>query len=347
MKSHILWLFCLLLLMQRANAQSQRLVLMEEFTGENCPPCGTYNPAFNALLDSHAGKIVSIKYQVDIPFGSPPLFSYNKPEVNAASDYYSIVGAPTGQMDGNTWSGGVSSFTAAQIDSRFAVPSPFSVQVSHEFSSVHDMIHTRTVIRATEALSGLTQLRAKIAVTEKEINGPATFNGETHWQHVMRKLLPGFGGIALPADWAVGDSVVLDEAWTIAQPPSPSAGALPNWMQLEVVSFVQNDETKEVLQTGFSPALVTTAVLDLGEKAEPLAIFPNPTDGQIQFVLPEKMDGKTDWQITDALGKQVASGKFTNGKAAQTLDVHALPSGVYWLTLHSTKTVFKGNFVKN
>ena len=85
MKSHILWLFCLLLLMQRANAQSQRLVLMEEFTGENCPPCGTYNPAFNALLDSHAGKIVSIKYQVDIPFGSPPLFSYNKPEVNAAS----------------------------------------------------------------------------------------------------------------------------------------------------------------------------------------------------------------------------------------------------------------------
>ena len=329
-----------------AQSQTQRLVLFEEFTGENCPPCASSNPALNVLLDANAAKIVSIKYQVDIPFGSPPLFSYNKPEVNAASDYYGITGAPTGYMDGNAWSGGVSSFTATHINNRYALPAPFSVSVSHVFSGANAMMHTHTVIRATEAVVGLTQLRAKIVVTEKEINGPATFNGEKRWQHVMRKLLPDFGGVALPANWAVGDSVVLDEEWMIAQPPSPSAGKLPDWRQLEVVSFVQNEATKEVLQTGFSPAQTVSGILEQAEILGFLSISPNPASDEIQFSMPEN-SGAARWEIHSIDGETIQHGVFSGTYNLEKINVGQFLAGVYLLKAGNDAGIQVGKFVKN
>ncbi len=326
-------------------SQSQRLVLMEEFTGENCPPCGWNNPAFNQLLDSHAGKIVSIKYQTDIPFGSPPLFSYNKPEVNAASSYYDISSAPTGYMDGNVWSGGVSDFTNTHINDRYAVPSPFEIKTTHTFSAAKDEIHTHTVIRASENLNGMNQLKAKIAVTEKEINAPATLNGETNWKHVMRKLLPAFGGIALPADWAVGDSVVIEESWVIAQPPSPSAGKLPDWMQLEVVAFVQNEATKEVMQAGFSPSLVTTGATNV-LLDEPLVVFPSPATDEIQVLMPGFW-GTTFWEIFSADGKTVLKGTFSGAFNLEKINVGRLPSGIYLLNVRGSAGVRVEKFIKN
>ncbi|MBL7805191.1 MAG: hypothetical protein JNL02_15735, partial [Saprospiraceae bacterium] len=236
-----------------SQGQSQRLMLFEEFTGENCPPCAIYNPGLNQLLDANAQKIVSIKYQTNIPFGTPRLYDYNPSDVDNASIYYSNASAPYGHMDGNTWSGPVFSFNQAILDARYTVPSPFAISVSHTFSPVYDTIFTRTAIVATQAISGMLQLRAKIAVTEKDITGFTSYNGENHFQNVMRKLLPEATGTPLPANWAVGDSVVIEAQWEIY-----GGDPTPDWAQLQVLAFVQNETNKDVMQTGFSPAFITT-----------------------------------------------------------------------------------------
>ena len=46
------------------SAQTPRLSLFEEFTGENCPPCAATNPALNALLaqPTNTTKVVAIKW---------------------------------------------------------------------------------------------------------------------------------------------------------------------------------------------------------------------------------------------------------------------------------------------
>lgn len=80
-----------------SQGQSQRLMLFEEFTGENCPPCAIYNPGLNQLLDANAQKIVSIKYQTNIPFGTPKLYDYNPSDVDDASIYYSLYPPLYGQ----------------------------------------------------------------------------------------------------------------------------------------------------------------------------------------------------------------------------------------------------------
>src|SRR4051812_5283975 len=50
-------------------AQTPRMSLFEEFTGETCPPCAATNPGLNALLLSPVNekKIIAIKWQVPIP----------------------------------------------------------------------------------------------------------------------------------------------------------------------------------------------------------------------------------------------------------------------------------------
>lgn len=64
-----LYLYCAILLTGWTFAQTPRLVLYEEFTGENCPPCASINPALNALLalPTNTPKVQSIKWQVPIP----------------------------------------------------------------------------------------------------------------------------------------------------------------------------------------------------------------------------------------------------------------------------------------
>jgi hypothetical protein len=48
------------------NAQV-RMSLFEEFTGENCAPCASTNPALNVTLANNSTKVIAIKWQVPIP----------------------------------------------------------------------------------------------------------------------------------------------------------------------------------------------------------------------------------------------------------------------------------------
>ncbi|HPA31540.1 MAG TPA: hypothetical protein PLV14_08075, partial [Bacteroidia bacterium] len=69
-------LFAAMCITATVSAQTQRLVLFEEFTGETCPPCAQINPTLNEMLNDEADKIVSIKYQNNIPSAGPRFWPY-------------------------------------------------------------------------------------------------------------------------------------------------------------------------------------------------------------------------------------------------------------------------------
>ena len=66
MKKNIL-LTTLMIAGMTAFAQTPRLSLCEEFTGENCGPCAGTNPGLQTILNANAAKIIAIKWQVAIP----------------------------------------------------------------------------------------------------------------------------------------------------------------------------------------------------------------------------------------------------------------------------------------
>ena len=236
-----------LLISQLSQAQSPRMVLVEEFTGETCGPCASQNPAFNAILNASSSAI-SLKYQNNIPSTGPNFYTYNTTDVGNRTSFYANNYSPHVFMDGNVWDDVAGYFTSTILNNRAAVTSPFTITVTHSFSPDHTIIYTHSVIRATQAYTG-TNLKARVAVKEHEIFGYTSPNGESHYEGVMRKMLPDGNGTALPSTWNVGDSVVLDLQWTIVDNPNVF---IPYWPQLEAVAFVQEDATKEVLQAGAS-----------------------------------------------------------------------------------------------
>lgn len=106
--------FMMLVLGLSLSAQSPRVSLYEEFTGETCPPCAATNPGLNTLLLSatNANRIVAIKWQVPIPSAPTKtwsLYQTDKTEIDwrwksAASGNYGYVpainSAPSSKIDG-------------------------------------------------------------------------------------------------------------------------------------------------------------------------------------------------------------------------------------------------------
>jgi hypothetical protein len=235
-------------------SQSQRLQLFEEFTGENCGPCAATNPGLNTLLNANEDKIVSIKYMVDIPSGAT-LYNQTAAETGPRRSYYSINSAPFGTHDGGT-PAHAGALTQAMINTEHSVTSPFDIHVRHWLNVARDTVFVQTVIKATQAISNA-NLVAHNVIIERDIYftvAPGN-NGEKHFEGPMRKMLPGVNGTALTTNWAVGDSVVMNLSWRIAS-------YVYDKNQIAVVSFVQDNATKNVKQAGYSEPLFNLNITD-------------------------------------------------------------------------------------
>jgi hypothetical protein len=234
--------------------QSQRLVLCEEFTQASCPPCAAQNPAYNTLLNNNPTKVISIKHQTSWP-GVDPMNAQNPTDVQTRVTYYAVNGVPTGLFDGvehagANYLGAPANATQAMIDNEYAVPSPFTIAVNKTISSGNDTIYASVLITCTQAVSGT--LMARIAVVERDINfttAPGT-NGETHFESVLKKMLPSASGTALPTSWTVGQTQTINVSWRLTN--------VYNLNELSVVAYIQDDVDKSVKQAGFAaPSTVT------------------------------------------------------------------------------------------
>ncbi len=237
-----------------ANAQ-QRLVLYEEFSGENCGPCAATNPGLWTLLTAGTNptKVMLIKYQTPIP-SAGPLYYQNTTDVSARQTYYSVPFAPYARLDGDVSPGATSSanaghpgfLTQAHLDAATAIASPFNITVTNTVSGT--TLNTTVNISAVSAYSGTSvKLRAALVETMIYATPPGT-NGETDFHHVVRKMYPGPDGTAISNTWTAGQTASVPLSVTI-----PSYVDRTN--ELFVVVWIQNDADKKVAQTAKSSNL--------------------------------------------------------------------------------------------
>ncbi len=243
MKKLITLIFCACAMNFVVQAQTTRMILVEEFTNASCGPCAAYNPGFNAILNANPNNVVAVKYQVNWP-GPDPMNAHNPTEVANMVSYYNVTGVPRAILDGNVWSGNAGSFTQTLINNRAPVPSPFSMTLDHVFNPTYSAITVSGTITATQAHTTPTNLR--VAVIERHIYfcTPAGSNGETHFQGVMKKMLPNSSGTTLPSSWTAGQTESFSFTWNLAN--------VYDKTQLAVVAWVYNPSTKEVHQADYS-----------------------------------------------------------------------------------------------
>jgi hypothetical protein len=245
-----------------------RLALYEEFTGENCGPCASTNPGFDALTQTPANKakMQVIKYQVPIPSAGTILYPQAKVYADARSTYYTIKSAPSGVLDGAVPSTGShpGSFTQAQIDAGAAVATPFEMTVTAGWDATFTNINAKITVKVVSAYAGSGPVFLRTAVIESLsfCTAPGS-NDETEFTNVVRTMYPDATGTGVAATWAAGTTQTYN--FTIPAPAFVNRSGVPY-----VAVWIQADGDKKIAQSAMSAPLPKMAI-DLAQECPPEA----------------------------------------------------------------------------
>jgi len=246
MKRITLGMFLVLLLGSSGFGQSQRLVLLEEFTSATCGPCVAANSKIHGWLTQYPTTFTAIFYHMNWPTpGNDPMYLANTIDNNARRTYYGVNSVPWSVVDGNVYANSGNSLQWSVISNRATVASPFEISLQHEISAAQDEIFLTMVAKATQPISG--NLVAHNVVIEEyvQFSSPPGSNGEKNFDHVMKKMLPTKDGTSLGA-FEAGDYVIIETSWPFEQ------SQVYDVDELMAVGFIQNNTTKEVHQAANS-----------------------------------------------------------------------------------------------
>lgn len=231
--------FCVVLLF----SQSQRLVLLEEFTNDDCTPCAQVNPSIESLLNAYPNEITSIWYHTDWP-GTDPMNLHNPSDVAARVSLYmspSNMYVPYSVLDGNYYNGSASGWNINTVNARYAIPSPFELHLHYMIPSTNDSIYLTMLAKCTQNVSGPMVAQNEVIETNIHFNSPPGTNGEKDFKNVMDKMLPSHDGTTLPSSFVVGDYSIIETSWKFQN--------VYDVTKVLAVGFIQNTSTKEIHQT--------------------------------------------------------------------------------------------------
>ncbi len=216
----------------------QRTVLYEEFTSSTCGPCATFNTNYfnTTFLNNNAGKYALVKYQMNWPGNGDP---YYTAEGGQRRQYYGVNGVPTLFIDGDEGTHFNANDLQADLDEKYAIPAVVSLQAYYEITNNNDV---KVKVVGTPYVSGNFTLH--IAVVEKETTGNASSNGETEFHNVMMKMVPDANGTAV----SCSDGTQFVER----KQASLTGTNIEEMNDLEVVVFMQDDNTKAILQAAIA-----------------------------------------------------------------------------------------------
>jgi hypothetical protein len=243
-------------------AQTQRTVLVEEFTQASCAPCAAQNPAFNVLLGQNADNLVAIKYQTSWP-GVDPMNAQNPDEVQNRVDYYGISGVPSAVLDGvniptgSSYEGAPANVTAGMLDGLKADSSAISMELTHELSSDLSTVNvslTITNMGTEDFMAASNMIRVYMLEDNIQFATAPGSNGEMEFFQVFRKAITPVQGMAFPGNLAPGADTVL--TWSADVP-----GYIYDMRTVSIVAFVQDDANSYVHQAaGTTPQTLTDYV---------------------------------------------------------------------------------------
>lgn len=223
----------------------ERLVLYEEFTGENCGPCAANNPGLMQKVNNNDDVLI-IKYQSPIPSGGP-IYQQNTVDIQARMSYYSVPFAPYGRIDGEIvgsgqHAGNVSLTTPQMLVDAANVPAPVDIEIVN----YNRVIGSSTVnfdVKVTSTVAqSFSNAVVHVALLENLFfDTPPGTNGETEFYNVVRKMYPNASGQAMQSSFTANES----QTFTItAELPS---FVDPNSTDIRFVAFAQTNDDKKVL----------------------------------------------------------------------------------------------------
>jgi hypothetical protein len=308
-------MIALLAFMPTRSAEGQTIPLkpcLEHFTSSSCAPCGAFAPVFRKMLAPYQGQYTIIRYQMYWPGDGDP---YYFAESKKRRDYYEVTGVPGLIKDGIKQLPYAQSFSATIMDSLLALKTGMSMDITASIDD--DKIVTATVT-ITPEIAYPAGLVAQIVVMEGVTTENATTNSERAFDHVTMGFLPNANGTALQA-LVPGEPVVLTYTLDMKTTHMETAN------DLIVASFVQNNDTKAVLQSENAPVSssyadyqVTLHIIDNDYNTVPGGSAFIPLFGEVEF----GPDGNANFQkvLPGTLTYEVSAPEYDEKQGELTLN---------------------------
>lgn len=250
----------------REDKANDRVVLMELFTGAQCPPCVAADVAFDALIDTYKpAEFIGLQYHLHIP-GPDPM---TNPATLDRAKYYQATSTPTTIFNGEPQGrgGGIMSMSKGKYDEyrkyiEAQLDEPKKAAIDLSVKREGDTI-TIDAAATAEGADDKSKPRLRLALVEESVKYVGG-NGLRFHHHVVRDLPGGVAGVEF-ADGKAKASATVDLAKlreTLEAYLSDYAknrtfpGTLPplDMKHLAVVAFVQDDVDKAVWHAVLQPA---------------------------------------------------------------------------------------------
>ena len=321
-------------------SQSQRNVLFESATNCCCGPCYYANKNVDSFLVINAGSTSSLKYHTSFP-GPDPMYSADSMQnYERYRQYYDIYSIPVLRIDGIIVVGNFSFFFLNYfLNQRLAEPAPLGINVINERIQADSVKSTVTLNLSAGLPQGNYKLRVFSVERKITYEIPPGTNGESEFFDVFRKAHPDTRGV---------DAPVTSGAYTYIYKYRIFQG----WADTSIytIAFVQNDNTKEVLNSGKSACLTYSGEV----KTEIPGGFglsqnhPNPFNSgtRFTFTVPERCNVIID--IYSLLGRKIktlVSGIYTAGIYEYYLNAEKMESGVYYCRMTAGDNILVNKMV--
>lgn len=222
-----------------------RNVLAEEFTSMTSPSCAANNPYLDKYIDTNFQSICAVKYHLGIPVpGLDSMYLADSIQQNQRAGYYYVYSVPSTFLDGKlrlplpyTFDSNIT----LPFYSRYIAGSPVMVNVT-DTRLGGDTIQASINVNLLHTLAS-SNLRLRVYAIErykKYITSPAP-NGELNFFDIFRQSFTDSAGILLNNIQGSYDFVFKyhrDSTWVDSL--------------IYTMAFVQDDNTKEVLNCGKS-----------------------------------------------------------------------------------------------
>ena len=227
---------------ENRNLSAPKIVQIEDFGNVSCTPCLTSNKILESLTrnSQYRNQLQLIKFPTNFPSPVDPMYLTAKPYCDYRMSFYQILFAPTIIVDGLLKPVPTDSNQIKDaILQRLQVTSDYRISDS-SFTDNNGLFIKLNIEAKNINDSELDKLILRIALIETEIEytNPPVYNGETKFFFVVRKILPsneGFRLSDLKGNKLFSFENSLDTNW--------------NYNNLRAVSFIQKEDTKEIIQS--------------------------------------------------------------------------------------------------
>jgi len=327
-------LFILLLAFSTVVIGGGKKVLVEVFTNSHCVICPSAHSAIDNYLQNGQNKnsVVYIYYHMPFPYSDDKLNQENTADPSARNVFYgTFTSTPRAVFDGQIQANNFSSW-GNSINSLATQANIVDIEIRGSVQS--GLINVTAKLKSGSSSPSGNLVVQFIAVENVNYSGR---NGISFHKNVMRKIFPAANGKAIVLttnqELQVTETVALNPQWNTAQ--------------LGFIVFVQNTQSKEIINSEFISynALISTDIKEF--KALPTETtlnqnYPNPFNPETQISYRIANSGLVKLKVYDSLGREVAnlvneiqsSGTHTV-KFNSTVNNQSLPSGVYYYQLQA------------